>query len=76
MTIISRDILEMAQKWSATPAERKLIESHLGAHDEIRRLRGALSDVLAALDSIDAGDHEHAVARIEAIERKTRERNK
>lgn len=47
--------------------ERQLTDSHLEAWNEIWLLRKTLEDVLAALDHIDGGSWDQAVALIEGI---------
>lgn len=70
MTIFSREVLELGRRYSPSPAERQLIDSHLEALEEIRLLRGGMSDMLAALDAIDGKHWDDAVKHVEAMQRK------
>jgi hypothetical protein len=49
--------------------QRELVDSHLQAYEDIRRLRSALEAVLGALDTIDSGEFDTAVAELVRLDR-------
>jgi hypothetical protein len=52
--------------------ERQLINSHLQAYEEVRRLRGALEAVLGTLDAFDSGEFDKAVEGLLKLDRAAR----
>jgi hypothetical protein len=49
--------------------ERQLVNSHLQAYDEVRRLRSALEAVLGTLDAVDNGEFDTAIEGLLKLDR-------
>ena len=49
--------------------DRQLIQSHLQAYDEVRRLRSALAAVLGTLDAVDSGEFDAAIEGLLKLDR-------
>jgi hypothetical protein len=48
---------------------RELIDSHLQAYGEVRRLRSALAVVLGTLDAVDSGEFDNAIEGLVKLDR-------